>query len=112
MPIQWLRGHMGPRGKGRAAAEGERPPRPGTTPVSGRRGAVDTTKQGGALAPPWGEQPGPRGRAKPGDHVLRDEALPVTKGESAVGPHQTAGAARKHRQGRTLEGGEDTGYSL
>src|SRR6266850_6223650 len=96
--------HMGPRGRGRAAAEDKRPPRPGTTPVSGRRGAADTTKQGGASAP--------RGGAKPRDHVLRDKALLVTKGGSAVGPHQTAGATRKHRQGRMLEGGEETSHSL
>jgi hypothetical protein len=41
---------MGPRGRGRGAAEGKRPPRPGTTPVSGRRGAADTTTQSGASA--------------------------------------------------------------
>jgi hypothetical protein len=48
------------------------------------------------------------------DDVHRGEALSMNKErrKSAVGPHQAAGAAGEHRQGRTLEGGVETGISL
>jgi hypothetical protein len=64
------------------------------------------------IDPSVGDQPGPRGGAEPGDHMLRDEARTLTRGGSAVGPHQAAGAARKHRQCRAFEGGEETSYAL
>ncbi len=48
------------------------------------------------------------------DYVNKGEAWSVNQGgkRSAVGPHQVPGTAGEHRQGRTLEGGVETGMSL
>jgi hypothetical protein len=38
--------------------------------------------------------------------------MAATRGESTVRPHQAAGVARKHGQGRALESGGETGHSF
>ena len=89
--------------------------------VHPRRGPLQPLVGDAQQAPPGaiGHRPlrggsaGPFQRGvEPEDHVPRYAALAAIRGGSAVGPHQTAGAARKHRQGRTLEGGDKTSHSL
>jgi hypothetical protein len=85
---------------------------PGITPAPGRYCAAGTTREGVASAPLWGISRAIQGGSVSGDSMHREEALAATRGGSAVRPHQAAGTARKHRQGRPVEGGGETGHSL
>ena len=95
-----------------AGAEGGLPSVPGITPAPGSYCAAGTTREGVASAPLWGISRAVQGGSISGDSMHRGEVLAATRGGSAVRPHQAAGAARKHRQGRPVEGGGETGYSL
>jgi hypothetical protein len=65
-------------------------------------------------APLWGNQPGHRGEGRRSAHLHTRVERSVVRGKngSAVGAHQAAGAAGEHGQGRTLEGGGETGPSF
>jgi hypothetical protein len=93
-------------------AEGRCPSMPGITPAPGRRCAASPTREGVASAPPWGISRAIQGGSVSRDSMHRGEALAATRGGSAVRPHQAAGTARKHRQGRTVKGRGETGHSL
>jgi hypothetical protein len=95
-----------------AGQEGRWPRMPGITPAPARQCAAGTLREGVASAPLWGINRAIQGGSVSGDSMHRGEALAATRRGSAVRAHQAAGAARKHRQGRLVEGGGETGHSL
>ena len=84
-----------------SGAESKRLPVPGTAPVSDRRCAADTTREGEASAPPWGNQPDPLAGEQ-----LQEIMCPETRHEQSRGEDQQLGRTRqRERRGSTGRAG-------